>query len=113
MFVFRTDVHGYYASLDHGILYRQVREHVTDRRVLELVWSYLRRMVCEGGEYVSVTRESVRPSLSPSMGAPYLKPRTDLTERGAGRRPLHGRLGDPGQNALGVTACRSASEHDS
>ena len=31
-FVFRTDVHGYYASLDHGILYRQVREHVTDRR---------------------------------------------------------------------------------
>ena len=58
-FVFRTDVHGYYASLDHGILYRQVREHVTDRRVLKLVWSYLRHMVCDGGEYEAVNRESV------------------------------------------------------
>ncbi len=81
-FVFRTDVHGYYASLDHGILYRQVREHVTDRRVLKLVWSYLRRMVCEGGEYMSVTRGiSLGCPLSPLMGALYLKPLDDLMER--------------------------------
>ena len=82
MFVFRTDVHGYYASLDHGILYRQVREHVTDRRVLKLVWSYLRRMVCEGGEYEAVTRGiSLGCPLSPLMGALYLKPLDDLMER--------------------------------
>jgi RNA-directed DNA polymerase len=81
-FVFRTDVHGYYASLDHGILYRQVREHVTDRRVLKLVWSYLRRMVCEGGEYEAVTRGiSLGCPLSPLMGALYLKPLDDLMER--------------------------------
>ena len=81
-FVFRTDVHGYYASLDHGILYRQVREHVTDRRVLKLVGSYLRRMVCEGGEYVSVTRGiSLGCPLSPLVGALYLKPLDDLMER--------------------------------
>ena len=81
MLVFRTDVHGYYASLDHGILYCQVREHVTDRRVLKLVWSYLRRMVCEGGEYVSVTRGISLGPLSPLMGALYLKPLDDLMER--------------------------------
>jgi len=82
MYVFRTDVHGYYASLDHGILYRQVREHVTDRRVLKLVWSYLRRKVCEGGEYVAVTRGiSLGCPLSPLMGALYLKPLDDLMER--------------------------------
>ena len=82
MFVFRTDVHGYYASLDHGILYRQVREHVTDRRVLKLVWSYLRRMVCDGGEYVSVHRGiSLGCPLSPLLGALYLKPLDDLMER--------------------------------
>jgi len=81
-FVFRTDVHGYYASLDHGILYRQVRGHVTDRRVLNLVWSYLRRMVCDGGEYVSVTRGfSLGCPLSPLLGALYLKPLDDLMER--------------------------------
>ena len=82
MFVFRTDVHGYYASLDHGILYRQVREHVTDRRVLKLVWSYLRRMVCDGGEYEAVTRGiSLVCPLSPLMGALYLEPLDDLMER--------------------------------
>ncbi len=81
-FVFRTDVHSYYASLDHGILYRQVCALVTDRWVLKLVWSYLRRMVCDGGEYVAITRRiSLGCPLSPLMGALYLKPLDDLMER--------------------------------
>ncbi len=81
-FVFRTDVQSYYDSLDDGILYRQVCEHVTDRRVLKLVWSYLRRMVCEGGDYVAVSRGiSLGCPLSPLMGALYLKPLDDLMER--------------------------------
>ena len=89
------------------------REHVTDWRVLKLVWSYLRCMVCEGGEYVSVTRGISLGVLSPLMGAvPEATGRPDGTA-GSALCPLHGRLGDPGQDAVGVTARCSASEHDS
>ena len=81
-FVFRTDVQCFCASLDHRILYRQVREHVSDRRVLRLVWSYLQRMVCEGGVYTAVTQGiSAGCPLSPLMGALYLKPLDDQMER--------------------------------
>lgn len=35
-FVFRTDVTRYYAGLDHDILLDQLRERITDLRVLDL-----------------------------------------------------------------------------
>jgi hypothetical protein len=48
-FVFRTDVKGYYASIDHGILIRLVKRYVDDGRVLDLVGQYLARFVSDGG----------------------------------------------------------------
>ena len=33
-YVFRTDVKRYYASIDHEILFSQLRKHITDSRVL-------------------------------------------------------------------------------
>ena len=36
-FVFRTDVKGYYASMNHGILYAQVADYVEDEAVFALV----------------------------------------------------------------------------
>ncbi|MBO1351116.1 MAG: hypothetical protein EBE86_028815 [Hormoscilla sp. GUM202] len=48
-FVFRTDVKGYYASINHQILLRQLSEYVDDEAVMELLRQYLRRMVDDGG----------------------------------------------------------------
>jgi hypothetical protein len=77
-FVFRTDVKGYYASLDHGLLYGQVAALVEDPLVLDLVGQYLARFVSDGGEYVDITQGiSLGCPLSPLMGALYLKPLDD------------------------------------
>jgi hypothetical protein len=77
-FVFRTDVKGYYASINHGILYHQVADYVDDEAVLDLVGQYLARFVSDGGEYVDITQGiSLGCPLSPLMGAMYLKPLDD------------------------------------
>lgn len=47
-FVFRTDVKGYYASINHGILYNQVADYVEDEAVLDLAGPYLTRFVSDG-----------------------------------------------------------------
>ncbi len=77
-FVFRTDVKGYYASINHGILYHQVANNVEDEAVLALLEQYLARFVSDGGEYVDITQGiSLGCPLSPLMGALYLKPLDD------------------------------------
>ena len=69
---------GYYASINHGILYSQVADYVDDEAVLGLVGQYLARFVSDGGEYVDITQGiSLGCPLSPLMGALYLKPLDD------------------------------------
>ncbi|WP_149030988.1 hypothetical protein [Moorena producens] len=53
-FVFRTDVKGYYASIDHGVLWGIVQQFVADLAVLDLIRQYLRRIVSDGGNYMSI-----------------------------------------------------------
>ncbi|NET60801.1 MAG: reverse transcriptase [Symploca sp. SIO2E6] len=77
-FVFRTDVKGYYASINHRILMDIVGKYVRDDAVLRLLWGYLRRYVSDGGEFIDITQGiSLGCPLSPLMGALFLKPLDD------------------------------------
>ena len=74
-FVSRTDVKSYYASIDHEILFAQLKQHVADAHLLDLLWQYLRRTIYDGGQYEDVKQGiSLGCSLSPLMGALYLTP---------------------------------------
>ena len=74
-FVFRTDVKSYYASVDHNVLFTQLKEHIRDPRLLDILWQYMRRTICDGGLYEDVTVGIPQGCpLSPLMGALYLKP---------------------------------------
>ena len=78
MNVFRTDVKGYYASINHDILMDIVGKYIQDDAVLRLLWGYLRRYVSDGGEYIDITQGiSLGCPLSPLMGALFLKPLDD------------------------------------
>lgn len=72
-FVLRTDVKGYYASIDQYGLLDLVARHIKDRGVLNLVWQTLRRTVTAGGLYRNCMRGLARGSpLSPLLGAFFL-----------------------------------------
>lgn len=74
-FVFRTDVKSYYASIDHEILFNQLKQHIADARVLDLLWQFLRHVIYDCGRYEDV-RQGIPMGcpLSPLIGAIYLVP---------------------------------------
>jgi len=79
VFVMKSDVKGYYANIDHYILFEQLESYIDDRFVLRLLWQYLKRTVTFGGLYREVNRGiSLGCPLSPLMGALYLKPLDDV-----------------------------------
>ncbi len=91
-FVFRSDVKRYYASIDHEILFAQLKQHIADARLLDLLWQYLRRTIYDGGRYETMKLGiPLGCSLSPLMGALYLKP---LDERMAATGLFYARFMD-------------------
>jgi hypothetical protein len=74
-FVFRSDVKQYYASMDHSVLMRLLATMIPERKVLDLLAGYLSHLKDVDGHLTEVRRGvSLSCSLSPLMGAVYLKP---------------------------------------
>lgn len=81
-FVLRTDVKSYYASIDHVRLLDRLAAHIPDRAVMNLLGQYLRRSVCDGGNYIDIERGiSLGCPLSPLMAAFYLHELDELFEQ--------------------------------
>ena len=77
-FVFRTDVKGYYASINHHLLMDMLGQYVQEEEVIALLWGYLRRYVSDGEKFMDITQGiSLGCPLSPLMAALYLKPLDD------------------------------------
>nr|WP_199066038.1 reverse transcriptase/maturase family protein [Chromobacterium sp. ASV5] len=72
-FVFRTDVKGYYANIDHGWLKLQLAERIDDDYLLALIGDYIACTVCDGGEFRTAARGITRGCpLAPLLGALHL-----------------------------------------
>ena len=72
-FVFRTDVRSYYDSIRHDVLFSQLKQHIDEPRLLDLLWQYLHRTVYDDGRYEDVEQGiSLGCPLSPLMGALFL-----------------------------------------
>jgi len=74
-FVCKTDVQGYYESIDHALLLQQLSPWLPDKQVWRLIYHYVHRVVERGGNFSDVSRGICRGCpLSPVMAALYLLP---------------------------------------
>jgi RNA-directed DNA polymerase len=72
-YVLRTDVKSYYASVDHHLLLDRLDAYVSDRAVMNLLSQYMRRCICDGGNFLDIERGiSLGCPLSPLMAAFFL-----------------------------------------
>jgi RNA-directed DNA polymerase len=73
-YVMKTDVKGYYASIDHTILLKQLDKDITDPFIWRLLVQFVKRSVERGGTFKSITCGISRGCpLSPVIAAYYLK----------------------------------------
>jgi RNA-directed DNA polymerase len=73
-YVMKTDVKGYYASIDHTILLRQLDKDIADPFIWRFLVQFVKRSVERGGTFKSITCGISRGCpLSPVIAAYYLK----------------------------------------
>ena len=81
-FVFRSDVKGYYANINHTVLLQQLDQHVPDKAVLRLLTQVIQRTVEWGGTFSTIRTGIGRGSpMSPLFAALYLKPLDDAMDK--------------------------------
>jgi RNA-directed DNA polymerase len=72
-YFYKSDIKKYYASIDHDILLDVLRNRIPDRRVISLLYQFLKRTRYRDGYYKSTKQGICRgSSLSPIIGALYL-----------------------------------------
>jgi RNA-directed DNA polymerase len=73
---------GYYQSIDHTILIKQLEQQVPDQDLIALLTQVIRRTVEWGGTFKIIKRGVDRGSpLSPLFAAVYLKPLDDAMDQ--------------------------------
>ena len=81
-FVFKTDVHSYYASLHHNVLVSQVESMGATKPMLAVLIGYITRTVLRSNQsYQPAIGIPKGGSLSPLLGAIYLTPLDKIMER--------------------------------
>ena len=71
----RLDIKGYYASIQHDILFKQIKNTFDDPRLVHYFDQIIHHTVYDAGNYRTPTQGiPMRSSLSPFLGALYLKP---------------------------------------
>ena len=71
----RLDIKGYYASIQHDILFSQIKNTFDDPRLIHYFDQIIHHTVYDGGNYRTPNQGiPMRSSLSPFFGALYLKP---------------------------------------
>jgi hypothetical protein len=73
-YVMKTDVKGYYASIDHTLLLKQLDKDIANPFIYRLLVQFIKRSVEKGGTFKAIHCDISRGcSLSPVIAAYYLK----------------------------------------
>jgi len=71
--VIEGDIKGCFDNIDHGILMKTIRRRITDKRILWLIWRFLKASVVERGVYTKVKKGTPQGGvLSPLLANIYL-----------------------------------------